>query len=164
MKNCKSDSENSMPHTPLLHHSMRPRAGFTFMEILVTLIIIMILASLVGISVLRKPGEARAAAAKMQIKTLQTAIRLYHAEQKMFPSEDQGLDALVSKPTRGRIPESYPDEGYLDSRLVPVDPWGTPYIYLVPGRHGEPFEIISYGADGEPGGEGEAADISSSDA
>lgn len=139
-------------------------AGFTLIEILVALIIMTILASLVGVSVLRKPGEARVSAARMQIKTLQTAVKLYHAEQNTFPSQSQGLEALVRKPTTSPVPANYPAEGYLDSREVPVDPWGSPYIYLVPGRHDEPFEIISYGSDGEPGGEEEAADLSSSDA
>lgn len=136
--------------------------GFTLIEILVVLLIVSVLATLVGVNVLNKPDEARIEAAKMQIKTLQMAVRLYHAEQHRLPTQEQGLQALVEKPSIAPIPESYPAGGYLETRSVPDDPWGEPYIYLVPGRQGEPFEIISYGADREPGGDGDAQDISSS--
>lgn len=141
----------------------RSTAGFTLIEILVVLIIITILAGFVGMNVLRKPGEARVAAAKMQIKTLQAAIKLYHAEQNHFPTQSQGLHALVRKPTFAPIPKNYPAGGYLDARDVPPDPWGEAYIYMIPGRDGELFEIISYASDSEPGGDGDAADLSSSD-
>jgi general secretion pathway protein G len=133
------------------------------MEILIVLIIIMILAGYVGINILNKPGEARVAAANMQIKTLKQAVKLYHAEQRRFPTLEQGLEALCVKPTLPPVPEHYPADGYIDSRSVPEDPWGNAYIYLIPGRQNESFEIISYGADGEEGGEGDDADISSSD-
>jgi len=138
-------------------------AGFTLIEILVVLIIITILAGFVGMNVLRKPGEARVTAAKMQIKTLQAAVKLYHAEQNRFPTQSQGLNALVRKPTFAPIPKNYPAGGYLDAREMPTDPWGEEYVFLIPGRNEELFEIISYGSDGEPGGEGDAADLSSSD-
>ena len=137
------------------------QAGFTLIEILVVVMIITLLASIVAVNVLRKPGEARISTAKMQIRQLQTAIQLYRSEQGLQPSQEQGLEALVAKPTTEPIPQRYPQEGYLESRRVPRDPWGNEYIYVVPGRSGEAFEIISYGSDGEPEGEGEAADISS---
>ncbi|NCD32570.1 MAG: type II secretion system protein GspG [Spartobacteria bacterium] len=137
------------------------KQGFTLIEILIVLIIITILAGFVGLNVLQHPGTARQATAKLQVKTLQSAIKLYHAEQHRFPTQQQGLDALVTKPEIPPIPANYPTEGYLDSRTVPMDPWGTAYIYLIPGRNGETFEIMSYGSDNEPGGEGEDADISS---
>ena len=137
------------------------QAGFTLIEILVVVMIITLLASIVAVNVLRKPGEARISTAKMQIRQLQTAIQLYRSEQGLQPSQEQGLEALVAKPTTEPIPQRYPQEGYLESRRVPKDPWGNEYIYVVPGRSGEEFEIISYGSDGEPEGEGEAADISS---
>ncbi len=137
--------------------------GFTLIEILVVIMIITILASIVTVNVLRKPGEARVSAAKMQIKQLQTALQLYRTEQGRLPTQDQGLEALVAKPASDPVPPNYPDEGYLDSQKVPPDPWKSAFIYLVPGRKGEVFEIISYGSDGEPGGDGEAADLSSSD-
>jgi len=137
--------------------------GFTLLEILVVVMIITILASIVTVNVLKKPGEARVSTTKMQLKQLKTAIQLYRTEQGIVPSQRQGLEALVSQPTIEPIPKNYPADGYLDSRNLPLDPWKNPYIYLTPGRRGETFEIISYGADGEPGGEDEAADLSSSD-
>ena len=141
----------------------RGKAGFTLMEVLVVLVIITILATIVGVNVIRKPGEARVSAAKIQIKNIQTALQMYKTEQGHIPTQDQGMEALCEKPTLPPVPEHYPAGGYLESRRPPQTPWGHDYIYLVPGRHGEEYEIISYGSDGEPGGEGEAADISSSD-
>ena len=138
------------------------KSGFTLIEILVVIIIITILASIVSVNVLRKPGEARVSAAKLQIKQLQTAVQLYRTEQGRTPTQEQGLEALVSKPVTDPVPQQYPAEGYLESRKMPKDPWNNDFIYLVPGRGGEVFEIISYGSDGEPGGEGDAADLSSS--
>lgn len=152
--------------TPFMKSSIRaPRAtqaGFTLVEILVVIVILTILASIVTVNVVRKPGEARVAAARIQIKQLQTALQVYRTEQGRLPSQEQGLEALVRKPAAGIVPEHYPEEGYLESREVPKDPWNNDYVYLIPGRQGESFEIISYGSDGEPGGEGDAADVSSS--
>ena len=144
-----------------LKRCRRCRAGFTLIEILVVLLIITVLAGVVSVSVIHKPAEARVAAARMQIKQLKTAVNLFYAEQHRYPSQEEGLRALVQKP-EGIRAEDFPRGGYLDTLDVPRDPWGRDYIYLAPGRHGEPFEIISYGSDGEPGGEGDAADISSS--
>lgn len=136
--------------------------GFTLLEILVVVMIITILATIVSVNVLNKPGEARISAARMQVKQLQTAVQLYKTEQGRLPTQQQGLESLVARPTLDPIPPNYPADGYLESRSLPRDPWNNDYIYLVPGRQGEGFEIISYGGDGEPGGEGEDADISSS--
>ncbi len=137
-------------------------SGFTLIEVLVVIVIITLLSSIVAVNLFDKPGEARQSAARLQIKNLQTAVQLYRTRHGTIPTMEQGLQALVERPTRPPIPENYPPNGYLDSRQVPLDPWGNEYIYLVPGRSGEPFEIISYGSDGEPGGTGEAEDISSS--
>ena len=145
------------------HIRCRQRDGFTLVEVLVVVLIIGILASIVTVNVLRKPGEARISAANMQVDQLSTAIQLYRTEQGIFPTQQQGLEALVKKPTRSPIPKKYPQGGYLQSGSVPLDPWGNPYIYLIPGRKGEAYEIISYGSDNEPGGSGESADISSSE-
>jgi len=150
-------------HWPMFDGMNERRAGFTLIEILVVIVIITILASIVTVNVFRKPGEARVAAARMQMKQLQTALQVYRTEQGRLPTQEQGLRALVRRPTREPIPQRYPAGGYLDSPNVPNDPWGEPYVYLVPGRNGEPFELISYGSDREPGGEDEAADISTSD-
>lgn len=148
-----------MPHTK----SYSPcSSGFTLVELLVVIAIIAILASVVTVSLVRKPGEARVAATKLQIRQLQTALNIYRTEQGRYPTQEQGLEALIRKPDREPIPRQYPAEGYLEGGRLPVDAWGNPFVYLSPGRAGEAYEIISYGSDGEPGGEGEAADISSS--
>ena len=141
----------------------RREAGFTFLEILVTILIISILSGVVGLSVVRHLSQARMEAARAQIKTLQTALQIYRSEQGHYPTQEQGLMALCQKPTIEPIPRTYPEEGYLSSLQPPLDSWKREYIYLIPGRQGEPFEVISYGSDGEPDGEKEAADLSSSD-
>lgn len=139
------------------------KSGFTLLEILAVVMIIAILVGIVGINVIRRPAEAKVTAAKMQLKQLKHAVELYRLDQGRVPTLEQGLEALVSRPAREPIPANYPADGYLDSRSVPRDPWGNEFIYLVPGRRGEMFEIITYGSDGEPGGENDAADISTSD-
>ncbi len=141
----------------------RQRAGFTLIEILVVVLIISILAGIVGVSVLRHPGEAKVTAAKLQIKNFKHALNVYRMEQNQYPTQEQGLEALCQKPVRPPIPERYPEEGYLDSRSLPKDPWNRDYIYLAPGRQHEPYEVLCYGSDGEVGGSQDAADISSSD-
>ena len=142
---------------------MNCRSGFTLVELLVVVLIISILATYVGINVVKEPGKARHTAAVTQIKTLKTALDLYRMEHGNLPTAEQGLMALVEKPTLPPVPDTYPADGYLQSRKLPRDPWNHDYVYLVPGSHGESCEIISYGADGQAGGEGENADISSSD-
>ena len=142
---------------------MRNNAGFSFIEVLVTILIISILAGVVGLSVLRRPAEARVAATRLQIKTFKQALQMYRMDHAAYPTQAQGLEALCTRPTRSPVPENYPVEGYLDSRKAPLDPWNHAYIYIVPGANNAPYEIISYGADGEPGGLDEAADISSAD-
>ena len=142
---------------------MNAKTGFTLLEILVVVLIITILATIVGVNVAKRPGEARVAAAKAQMLTFRTALDLYRMEQGQYPTQEQGLKALCEKPAVPPIPEKYPDEPYLGRRIVPLDPWSHDYVYLVPGPQGEKFEIISYGSDGDQGGEGEAADISSSE-
>ncbi len=138
------------------------QAGFTLLEILVAVSIMMILAAVVGINIAGRTGEGRVARASADIKNLQTAIEMYRADNGRIPTPEQGLEALVRRPERQPVPNRYPEGGYLLSPRVPVDPWGRPYIYLVPGRRGERYEILSYGADGEPGGTGENAELSSS--
>ncbi len=138
------------------------KSGFTLLEILVAVSIIMILAAVVGINIAGRTGEGRVAKASADIKNLQTAIEMYRADNGRIPTQNQGLEALVRRPQRPPVPNRYPEGGYLLSTSVPNDPWERPYIYLVPGRQGEPYEILSYGADGEPGGSGEDAELSSS--
>lgn len=139
------------------------RRGFTLVELLVVVLIITILATIVGVSVLKAPGKARRAKAIANISAFKSAIQLYSMAHGSIPTQEQGLKALVEKPTAPPVPDNYPQDGYLDTRKLPKDPWGREYIYLVPGSQGESYEIICYGADGEPGGTEEKADISSSE-
>jgi general secretion pathway protein G len=144
---------------------LRPRtSGFTLVEILVVIAIISLLAGVVLLNIAPQIGMGSQAAAKAQIQVLASALNTYRMAHGQYPAQTQGLDALVRKPDRDPIPANYPAGGYLNSRTLPLDPWKRPYLYLTPGRQDEPFEILCYGADGEPGGEGADADISSSDA
>lgn len=138
------------------------KVGFTLVELLVALAILTVLVSVVSVSILSQPGEAKVTAAKAQMRTLKLALSIYKTDTGTFPTQAQGLQALVQKPTVPPIPDQYRSEGYLDSLRVPLDPWKNPYIYLIPGRNGEPFEILSYGSDGEPGGIDNDEDLSSS--
>lgn len=139
------------------------QAGFTLVEMLVVLVIIMSLSGIATVNVLRFQAKARRDTAALQIKQMVNAVRLYESEQGRIPTMEQGLRALVAAPSTPPLPKEYPDGGYLDSRQVPVDPWKNDYIYVVPGRQGAAFEILSYGRDGEPGGSKDDADISSLD-
>lgn len=140
---------------------MTKQAGFSLVEILIAISIMVLLGTIVGIALNDLPTKGRYDAAKLQVDAFKTAIQLYIADNGMPPTQRQGLAALVTKPTDAPIPQKYKPNGYLDSREVPLDPWGNDYAYLVPGSNGEPFEVICYGADGEVGGEGYDADISS---
>lgn len=132
--------------------------GFTLIEIMVVVVILGILAGLVVPKLLEKPEEARRTKAVVQIESLKQSLGMFKLDNGFFPSTEQGLEALVEKPEVGREPKNYAEDGYIDK--VPVDPWGNPYVYLSPGAHGK-YDLISYGADGEPGGEGANADIES---
>ena len=136
-------------------------AGFTLVEMLVVLAIISLLAGVVVLNVAPQLLAGSQGKAKAQIQIFSTALNTYYAQQGRYPTQEQGLEALVQKPVRGPIPSSYPEAGYLATRELPLDPWGNPYIYLIPGRQGEVFEILTYGADGEEGGTGADEDLSS---
>ena len=116
------------------------------------------LAAIIAPGMIGRTDDARITQAKLQIKNLETALKMYKMDNGNYPSTQQGLKALIEKPTTGKIPTHYRKGGYLEKKVVPKDPWGNPYIYLCPGVHGD-FDIISYGADGEEGGEGVNADI-----
>ncbi len=135
--------------------SMRHR-GFTIIEILVVVMIIAVLATLVVPRFLDRPDEARQVRAQQDIRAIVTALNMYRLDNFVYPSTDQGLQALVTRP--GGAPEApnWRAGGYLER--LPMDPWGNPYQYLYPGRHAE-LDVYSYGSDGRPGGEGTAADI-----
>ena len=135
--------------------------GFTLIEILVVVIILSILVAVVAPRILDRPDEAKRAAAQIQIKNLEGALKLYYLDNGLYPTTEQGLEALAEKPTTGRIPRKYKDGGYIEGGKVPVDPWGSSFIYLSPGVHNKEYDIESYGADGADGGEGKDADVES---
>jgi general secretion pathway protein G len=132
--------------------------GFTLIELMVVIVILGILAMYIGPKLMGRPEEAKRVKAKMDIASLETALKLYKLDNGMYPSTEQGLQALVEPPETGNIPRKWREGGYLEKGKVPNDPWGNEFVYLSPGLNGD-FDIISYGADGEPGGEAEGADI-----
>ncbi|WP_417068270.1 type II secretion system major pseudopilin GspG [Niveibacterium terrae] len=138
--------------------SIRPRAlrGFTLIEMMVVIVIMGVLAALIVPKVMNRPDEARIVAAKQDIAALSQALKLYRLDNRRYPSTEQGLQALVQKPTIAPIPDNWKTGGYLER--LPKDPWGAPYQYLAPGVHGE-IDIFSFGADGQAGGEGSDADV-----
>jgi general secretion pathway protein G len=136
--------------------------GFTLIEIMVVVIILGILASIVAVKYSGQAEKAKQTQAAVQMKTFETALELYKLENGMYPSTEQGLQALVEAPTVGVLPKKWRTGGYLAKKKVPTDPWQNEYIYLSPGTHGD-FDIASYGSDGQPAGEGEAADINNWD-
>ena len=156
------ENPSTVNREPLNREPGALRAGFTLVEILVVIAIISLLAGVVLLNIAPQIGMGSQAAAKAQIQVLSSAATTYRMAHGRYPTQQQGLEALVRKPAQEPIPENYPDSGYLSGRSVPLDPWKNPYIYLCPGRQNEPFEILSYGADGEPGGSGADADVSSS--
>jgi len=135
--------------------------GFTLIELILVITILGLLATIVAVNIMPRGAEAKRNAALVQISYFKNGLQLFRFDNGFYPSTEQGLEALVQKPSVGRIPSKWPEGGYLESRMVPRDPWGSPYAYISPGLHGEPFDIISYGADGVEGGEGEDADITS---
>jgi general secretion pathway protein G len=135
---------------------LRREAGFTFIEIMVVIAILALLAGLIVPKIMGRTDDAKRTAAKVQIRNLENALNLYKLDSGSFPSTEQGLKALVEKPIVGVVPKKWRAGGYLSK--VPDDPWGTPYRYVSPSPRGD-YEIVSYGTDGESGGEGKNADI-----
>lgn len=134
--------------------------GFTLIEIMVVIVIIGILGALIVPKLMGRPDEARIIAARQDIAAISQALKLYRLDNMRYPSTEQGLEALVKKPTISPIPPNWKENGYLER--LPSDPWKNPYQYLQPGLHGE-IDVMSYGADGTAGGEGTEADIGSWD-
>lgn len=132
--------------------------GFTLIEMMVVIVIMGILASLIVPKIMGRPDEARIIAAKQDIASVMQALKLYKLDNQHYPTTEQGLQALVTKPSSTPIPSNWKSSGYLEK--LPVDPWGNPYQYLFPGTHGE-FDVFSFGIDGAMGGEGNDADIGS---
>lgn len=133
---------------------MRNSRGFTLIELLVVMIILGLLTALVGPAMFKRVGKSKQQAAKTQIELFGAALDAFRLDVGRYPSSEEGLRALVERPDdlKGW------DGPYLRKRKIPPDPWGNPYIYRCPGEHGE-YDLYSLGADGKPGGEGEAADV-----
>lgn len=132
--------------------------AFTLIEVMIVVVILGILAAVVIPKILDRPDQARHSAAKSDIAVIMQQLKLYRLDNTFYPSTDQGLQALTVKPTTNPIPMNWKQGGYLER--LPNDPWGRPYLYLNPGVKGE-IDVLSYGADGQPGGEGNNADIGS---
>lgn len=129
--------------------------GFTLIEIMVVVIILGILAAIVAPNVIGRVGDAQVAAARQDIRGIENALKFYRLDNFAYPTTEQGLEALVSRPADPSI-RNWKQGGYLDR--LPNDPWGNPYQYLNPGQNAE-IDIYTFGRDGRPGGEGEDADI-----
>ncbi len=132
--------------------------GFTLIELMVVLVILGVLASLIVPRIMSRPEEARRIKARVDIQSLETALKLYNLDTGDYPTTEQGLQALIEPPSVGVLATKWRDGGYLEKRKIPKDPWGNDYIYLSPGTQGD-FDLISYGADGELGGEGKDEDV-----
>lgn len=135
-------------------------AGFTFLEALLVVVILSILAAIVAPRIIGRTDDARVVEAKAQTRNFETALKLYKIDNGFYPTTNQGLEALIDPPTTGRIPKKFRKGGYLEQRQIPLDPWDNPYIFTSPGLNGD-FDILSLGADGEEGGEDYDADIQS---
>jgi general secretion pathway protein G len=132
--------------------------GFTLIEIMVVVVILAVLGALVVPKILENVDKARATRARSDIQAIETALDLYRLDNFKYPTTEQGLQALVTPPSDPSL-TNYRSGGYLKS--LPIDPWNNPYQYVSPGADGRDYEILSYGRDGKPGGEGYDADISS---
>jgi len=138
--------------------SRRRIRAFTLIEVMVVIAILAVLAALIVPKVMSRPDEARVVAARQDIASLLQALKLYRLDNLRYPTTEQGLAALVTRPTLAPVPPNWKPGGYLER--LPRDPWGHPYQYLSPGLRGE-VDVFSFGADGVAGGEGFDADIGS---
>jgi general secretion pathway protein G len=140
---------------------VRDNRGFTLIELMVVVVILGILAGLIIPKIMGKPEEAKKLKARMQIEQLEQALKLYYLDNGEYPTTEQGLNALVEKPATEPVPKRWKEGGYLEKKKIPADPWDNPFVYVSPGVHNKDFDLVSYGADGEEGGEGKYADIES---
>lgn len=132
-------------------------SGVTLIEMMVVLVIIAIVAALIVPNVIGRPDEARVTVARTDVRTIAASLEMYRLDNRSYPLSAQGLEALVTRPVSPPAPPNWAEGGYLAQ--VPVDPWGNPYVYRAPGENGAAYELMSLGADGQPGGDGVDADI-----
>ncbi len=137
---------------------LRDSRGFTLIELMVVMVILGILAGMIVPRIMDRPEEARRTKAAVDIQALEQALQLYKLDNGQYPGTEQGLQALIEAPSAGRLARKWRKGGYLDKSRVPVDPWDNEFVYISPGLHGD-FDLMSYGPDGEPGGEETDADI-----
>jgi len=142
----------------LRNRMRRSGRGFTLIELMVVIVILGILAGLIIPRIMGRPDEARQTKARIMIEGIETALKLYRLDNGFYPTTEQGLRALVEASTIQPVPRNWREGGYLEKGKVPKDPWGNDFVYLSPGTQGE-MDLISYGADGQPGGEGKNKDI-----
>jgi general secretion pathway protein G len=136
--------------------------GFSFLELMVVVVILGILATYIAPRFMGRTDDAKAVKAKVDILAIETALKLYKLDNGDYPTTEQGLAALVEKPSTEPVPLNWKEKGYLEKARVPTDPWGKEYLYLSPGVHDD-YDLISYGADGVQGGEGKNKDVNSWD-
>ncbi len=134
--------------------------GFTLIEIMVVMVILGLLVAIVAPNIMGRSDQAKVTVAETQLSNIANALDLYRLDNSQYPSTQQGLQALVTKPSGSPEPKNWNPDGYLKS--VPEDPWGAEYQYVSPGTEG-PYDLYSYGSDGQEGGDGDAADISAWD-
>ncbi|MFO7527218.1 MAG: type II secretion system major pseudopilin GspG [Marinobacter sp.] len=138
-------------------HKRFTQRGFTLIEIMVVMVILGLLVAIVAPNIMGRSDQAKVTIAETQLKNIQSALDLYRLDNSHYPSTQQGLEALVSRPSGSPEPKNWNPDGYLKS--VPEDPWGNQFQYVSPGTEG-PYDLYSYGADGQEGGDDDAADIS----
>jgi len=139
----------------------RKAKGFTLIELMIVVVIIGLLAYVLVPRIMERPEEARRIRAQVDIKTIESALKLYKVDNGTYPTTEQGLIALIQKPDQDPIPKNWREGGYLEGSAI-KDPWDNPFEYTSPGSSGEDYEIMSYGYDGKQGGTGRDADVSSS--
>jgi len=153
-------NENSPKKYFLSRPSTYNSDGFTLIELMVVIVILSVLAVWVAPKIMGRPEQAKQVKTKVDIQSVETALKLYKLDNGIYPTTEQGLEALIQQPDTGRLPKNWRAGGYLEKSKLPKDAWGNVFVYLSPGMNGD-YDIISYGGDGEPGGEEYDKDINS---
>lgn len=133
--------------------------GFSLIELMIVVVILGLLAGLLVPRIMDRPEEAKVTKARMDMRTIESALRFYRLDNGFYPTTEQGLESLVRKPETSPVPEKWRSGGYLETSSIPRDPWGNYFIYRSPGDQGRDYEIISLGADGKEGGTGFNQDL-----